>query len=623
MKLPYLERLAQGVLVYDGAMGTMLYARGIFINRCFDEICLSNPSLVTEIHREYIRAGAEALETNSFGANRVKLTSFNLEDKVEAINRRAVRLAREAGGGDSYVAGAVGPLGARLQPIGRLSEALAREAFREQIGALLEEGVDCLLLETFKNLDELMLACDVCRELSAEIPLQAQFTVGSDTISEEGSDARLIASQLQARGDVDVIGVNCSIGPADMLELLSLIREQVSRPLAVMPNAGLPREMEGRLFYLTSPEYFGEYALRFVEGGAAAIGGCCGTTPEHTAAMARAAAARSIRRGTPGPALESAPAQAAPRQELPLAERSRLGNALAREEFVVSVELVPPTGTSLDGVIGSSRRLYRSGVHCINIPDGPRASSRISAMLTSLEIERSAKIETILHYCCRDRNLIGMQGDLLGAQAVGLRNLLIITGDPPKMGGYPEARGVFDVDALGLVSLIKRLNRGIDLGGNALREPTSFVIGVGANPGSLSLEREVERTFKKKEAGADFVITQPVFDVDLLLDFLKRISPTGLPVLAGVWPLASYRNAQFLNNEVPEVDIPGHIMARMEKTGSKEEGAREGLSIASEIISEIRHHVRGIQISPPFGKVATALELLDLTRRSGGDAGGS
>jgi methionine synthase I (cobalamin-dependent)/5,10-methylenetetrahydrofolate reductase len=610
VKTPYLERIEQGALVYDGAMGTMLYARGVFVNRCFDEICLSNPRLVTDIHREYVRAGAEALETNSFGANRIKLASYGLEDKVALINRQAVRLAREAGGHEIYLAGAVGPLGARLEPFGRLTAAAAREAFREQIGALLEEGVDCLLLETFKNLDELVLACDVCRELSGSVPLQAQFTVGPDCLSEEGSDARRIAARLNERADVDVIGVNCSIGPADMLELLSRLREQVSKPLAVMPNAGLPREMEGRLFYLTSPEYFGEYALRFVEAGAAVIGGCCGTTPAHIAAMASSASARRVRRRRP--AVEPAPPQTAPRQELPLAERSRLGNALARGEFVVSVELVPPTGTSLDRIIASGRALYRSGVTCINIPDGPRASSRISAMLTSLEIERRAKIETILHYCCRDRNLIGMQGDLLGAQAVGLRNLLIITGDPPKMGGYPEARGVFDVDALGLVSLARRLNQGIDLGGNALEEPTTFVIGVGANPGSLDPAREVERTFRKKEMGADFVITQPVFDVELLLDFLRKISDTGLPVLAGVWPLASYRNAQFLNNEVPEVDIPGWIMERMEKTASREEGAREGLRIAARIVREIRPAVRGIQISPPFGKVATALALLEL-----------
>jgi methionine synthase I (cobalamin-dependent)/5,10-methylenetetrahydrofolate reductase len=620
MKTEYLERIKSGVLVADGAMGTMLYSRGVFINRCFDEICLSNPRLVSEIHREYVRAGAELLETNTFGANRVKLASYGLEDKAALINRAAVKLAREAGDEKTYIAGAVGPLGARLEPIGRLSAAAARQAFREQASALLEEGVDCLLLETFKNLDELMLAIDACRELSAAIPLQAQFTVGPDQISEEGIDARRIAARLNQREDVDVVGVNCSIGPADMLELLSVLRKQISKPLAVMPNAGLPREMEGRLLYLTSPEYFGEYALRFVEAGASVIGGCCGTTPEHVSAMRKAAVARRVS-SKPQPA-EPAPLQAAFRQELPLADRSRLGNALARGKFVVSVELLPPTGTSLDTVVAGSRKLYTQGVTCINIPDGPRASSRISAMLTSLEIERQAKIETVLHYCCRDRNLIGMQGDLLGAQAVGLRNLLIITGDPPKMGGYPEARGVFDVDALGLVNLAKRLNRGIDLGGNSLPEPTSFVVGVGANPGSLSLELEVERTFKKKEMGADFVITQPVFDVELLLDFLDKISGTGLPVLAGVWPLASYRNACFLNNEVPEVDVPGWIMERMERTSSKEEGALEGLRIAAEIIRRIRPAVQGIQISPPFGKISTALGLLELVAESDASSGG-
>ena len=612
MRIPYLERLKKGILLFDGAMGTLLYSRGVFLNRCYEETVITQSSLVKQIHRDYINAGAQAIETNSFGANPIKLGGYGLAESTEEINRTSVKIAREVAGDDIYVAGSVGPLGVSIEPVGRLSGEDAAAAFREQLSALLSEDVDLILFETFKDVNELILAASVCRELSQDIPIQAQFTVNPGVSREHMDTIIRRAVELDNETSIDVIGLNCSVGPADMFDMFMQIKDKVHKPISIMPNAGFPREVDGRLMYLASPEYFAEYAKQFLEAGLSVLGGCCGTGPEHIRKMAGAVLAIDSGRRSSA-IITSIEEEETLKEAVPIEKRSRLGHALKAGEWITSVELVPPLSSDLSVVVEKAKVLYRNNVGCINIPDGPRASSRISPMITAIEIERLAKIETILHYCCRDRNIIGMQSDLLGAHAAGLRNLLIITGDPPKTGSHIQVSGVFDVDSIGLTSLANRLNHGVDIGNTALKETTAFVLGVGANPASPDFNREVERTFKKKEAGAEYVITQPVFDIEQLFKFLKAIEDTHLPVIAGVWPLASYRNALFLNNEVPGVTIPESIMNRMEHTSSesKEVGRDEGIKIARKIIKELRPAVHGIQVSPPFGNINTALRVIE------------
>lgn len=608
MKLPYLERLKQGILLFDSAMGTMLYDRGIFLNRCFEEVSVSRPELVERIHRENVEAGAQAVTTNSFGANPIKLAGHGFADRTEEINKAAVKLARDAAGDEIYVAGSVGPLGGRIAPLGPISRKEAEAAFTRQVAALLEGGVDLLIFETFKNVDELLLATSTARKLSASIPIQAQMSIGPLQAEEYRRKSLAIAHRLDRREGIDVIGFNCTVGPSDMLEILVSIRESVHKPISIMPNAGYPKEVEDRQIYLTTPDYFAEYAQRFFEGGAAIIGGCCGTTPEHIRKMGRAILTFGRARHEIG--ARQAPEEPPKREPIPLAERSRLGAALADGSWITSIELVPPLGADLTKTVERGRELKGCDLTCVNVPDGPRASARISALITAIELQRRTGIEAILHFACRDKNLIAMQADLLAGQAVGLKDLLLITGDPPKVGNYPDVTGVFDVDSIGLLSLASRLNHGIDLGGSALAAPTSFVIGAGTNPASPVISREIDRCFRKAEAGAEFFITQPVFDADLLLEFLKAIEKTGVPVIAGVWPLASYRNAQFLHNEVPGVVIPNEIMERMRKREDKDEAREEGILIAREIIGRIRGAVRGVQVSPPFGRIKTALDVV-------------
>ncbi len=608
MRTPYLERLREGILLFDSAMGTMLYERGIGLSRSFDEASLSRPELVTRIHRENAEAGAQALTTNTFGANPIKLASHGLADRTEEINRAGVRLAREVAGEELYVAASVGPLGQRIAPLGRLTVEEAKEAYRRQMGALLEGEIDLIILETFKSIDELQLAVAVARSLSSDVPIQAQFTIGPLLTEEYRREAPGIAESLDRTEGIDVVGLNCTVGPADMLEILLAIRERVRKPISIMPNAGYPKEVEDRLIYLATPDYFAEYALRYHEAGANVIGGCCGTTPDHIHKMGRAILSFSTARHEIS--ISQAEVKALPKEPPPLRARSRLGEALASEAWITSVEVVPPLGSDLSKVIQRSTELAAAQVTCVNVPDGPRASARISALITAIELQRRAGVETILHFACRDKNLIGMQADLLAAEAVGLKNLLMVTGDPPKVGNYPDVSGVFDVDAIGLLSLGRRLNHAVDLGGSELAAPTGLVLGAGANPASPVIAREIDRAYRKAEAGAEFFITQPVFDVELLLSFLRKIEGAGVPVIAGVWPLASYRNALFLHNEVPGVVIPEEIMRRMERQETKEGARDEGIRIAREIIAKIRGAVRGVQVSPPFGRVQTALEVI-------------
>ncbi len=597
--------------LFDGAMGTMLYSRGVYINRSYDELNLRDPDLVRDVHRGYVRAGAEIIETNSYGANRVKLARYGLEDELRAINGRAAEIAREAAGSRVCVAGAVGPLGLRIEPYGPTSTDEARALFREQIDALLEGGVDLFVFETFSDLLEIRQAILAARE-ACDLPIVAQMTVGEDGHTPLGTDAVHFAERLADWG-VEVIGLNCSVGPHAMLGAAERILAVANGPVAVQPNAGLPREVDGRKIYMASPEYMATYAGRLVRKGVRFVGGCCGTTPEHIARIA--GAVRSVAPGTPRVSVPATESATPPREPVPLSERSAWGGKLARGEFVTTVEIVPPRGTDPEAMLTGVELLRDAGIDGVNVPDGPRAQSRMGVLATSLLIQQRVGIEPVIHYCCRDRNLLGMLSDLLGAQALGLRNLLLITGDLPKMGPYPDATAVFDIDSIGLTNLVAQLNRGLDPGGGAIGEPTSFVVGVGVNPGAPDLEHELNRFRWKVEAGAEYAITQPVFDVAQLLSFLERIDREGIriPVIAGIWPLVSARNAEFLANEVPGVVVPERVLARMRRASAagKEQGLEEGIRIAQEMLAEARPAIQGVQVSAPFGKVPLALRVFE------------
>lgn len=601
------RQLAERVLIADGAMGTMLYARGVFINRSYDELNLSAPDLVLGIHREYVAAGAEILETNTFGANPVRLASYGLADKLEAINQAGVRLAREAAQDKAFVAGSVGPLGVRIEPLGPTSFEEARDAFRRQIRALVEAGVDLIILETFGRLDELREAIFAAREAGGnELVVVAEVTVDDFGRMPDGTDPETFTRRLD-EWPADVIGLNCSVGPKVMLETVERMMALSAKPMSVMPNAGHPATVEGRKIYLGSPEYMAQYARRFIQAGVRIVGGCCGTTPEHIRAIrAETRSLQPVHRHF-HVSVEEPVARQRALEPVPMAKKSRLGAKLAEGRFVAFVEILPPRGVDASREIEGARLCAAHGIDCINVPDGPRASARMSAQVTCQLIQQHAGIEAVLHFCCRDRNILGIQSELLGAQAVGIRNLICITGDPPRMGSYPMATAVFDVDSIGLVNIVSNLNRGLDIGGNPIGSQTSLLIGVGVNPGALNFEEEMRRFAWKVEAGAEYAVTQPVFDLKLLERLLRRIESFRIPVIAGVWPLASYRNAEFMVNEL-RVPVPEAYMERMRRAESAEAARREGVAIAQEMIREIRHMVQGVQISAPFGRYDLAVE---------------
>jgi len=612
---PFRSLLESDVIhVVDGAMGTMLYAKGVYINRCYDELNLSNPDLVREVHSEYIRAGADIIETNTFGATAHKLQQYGLEGNLHEINARAAELAREAAKDRAYVAGAIGPLGLRIEPYGPTSFDEAKELFSTQAVALLEGGVDLFIVETFSDVSEIRQAIRAIREL-CDLPIIAQMTIMTDGNTLFGTTPEVFTERLDQWG-ADVIGLNCGVGPAIILNALEKMRSVTKKKLAAQPNAGLPRDVQGRQFYMCSPEYMSKFAKRFIQAGAKFIGGCCGTTPSHIKLISdavRAASPRAQRgRSTSAPAHVE---QVTPTdiKVVPPEERSKWGAKIAHGEFVTSVEVLPPKGVDAKKTLDSIRLLKDAGVDGVNIPDGARAQSRMSAMATAVLVEQQIGIETVLHYCCRDRNLLGMMSDLLGAAALGLRNILVITGDPPKMGPYPDATAVFDIDSIGLTNMVNKLNHGLDLGNNPIGEPTAFCIGVGVNPGAINLDEEIKRFEWKVEAGAQYAITQPVFDTDQLREFLERIEHVRIPVIAGIWPLVSYRNAEFLHNEVPGVRVTPSIMERMRmaSTVSKEAGRDEGLRIARESLLEVRDVIQGVQVSAPFGNVKYALEVFE------------
>lgn len=608
------DMLGDAPVLCDGAMGTMLYGRGVFINRCYDELNLSQPETVRSVHEEYLQAGAEVIETNTYGANAFRLVRYGLQDRVREINEAGARLARQAAAqlaekqaGRAWVAGSIGPLGVRLEPLGKTGLEEARAAFAEQVRGLAAGGVDLLLIETMPALNEAEQALAAAREAASDLPVVVMMTVDEESNCLDGTSPEIAASRLTAWG-ADAVGVNCSTGPATVLSAVECMAAATDLPLAAMPNAGMPRAIDGRNIYLCSPEYMASFARKFLKAGVQMLGGCCGTTPNHIRAM-KSALRANIAQKSSGvrvvrePILTETP-------PLPLEQRSRLGRMVRQGEFLTLVEIVPPRGISCRREIEGAGMLAALGIDAINVPDSPRASARMSAQSLCIQIRQQAGVETVLHYTCRDRNVLSIQSDLLGASSIGLRNILCLTGDPPKLGNYPDATAVFDVDAIGLVNIVHRLNHGLDVGGNPIGESTNFTIGVAANPGVPDIDNEIRRFAYKVEAGAEYAITQPVFDLRILESFLKRVESFRIPVIAGIWPLTSLRNAEFMKNDL-RVSVPDQVLLRMQQATTPEEARAEGVRIAQEMLNAARQMVQGVQVSAPFGRYNAAAEVLN------------
>jgi homocysteine S-methyltransferase len=565
---------------------------------------------------DYIKAGVDVIETNTFGGNRMKLMSYGLADQSGEINLAGARIAREAAGKDVFVGGAIGPLGIRIEPWGKTSIDEARAIFREQAEALLKGGVDLFILETFSDLNEVYAAISGVKDVSDK-PMVAQMTIEEDGNSLEGTPPEVFVKRLDEWG-ADVLGLNCSVGPQTMLDIIERIAGITSKKLSVQPNAGKPKNIEGRNIYLCSPEYMASYAKKFVHYGVRLVGGCCGTTPQHIRAIR--GAVRSISPGNPVIAVPSTVGAVYDRpggHRPPLQEKSKLGQKLASKQFIKIVEMIPPKGHDFAAAIDQAKYLRAHDVDAINIPEAPRASARMNAISLAILLEKSTEIESLAHYECGDRNLLGMQADLLGAYALGLRNLLLITGDPPSTGDYVDATAVYDVDSIGLTNMVHRLNQGLDVGGKSIGQPTGFVIGVGANPGAINNDEELKRFHYKVEAGAEFTLTQPVFDVAVLEAFLRRIDNSKMPVIVGLLPLSSYKMAEFLNYEVPGCSVPDSILERMRKADNPEHARAEGIRIAREILVKIQGMVQGVQVRGPFEHYETAVEVLSVLNLKG------
>ena len=606
MREPFLERIDKRSVVCDGAMGTMLYSKGIPLSRCYDELNAAMPQLVKDVHLAYVKAGSEVLETNTFGANKFRLEKFGLGDKVREFNLAGARLAREVAGDDLYVAGAVGPLGIRLEPLGHTSREEARDAFREQIAALREGGVDLIIVETMMDLNEAHQALLAAREVG-QFPVVVQMTVQEDGSTPTGTLPEDFARALDEWG-ADLIGVNCSVGPAAVQETLERIAAVTEKRLSAQPNAGMPRTVGGRNLYLCSPEYMASYARRFIQTGARLVGGCCGTTPEHIKAIKTAVRSLSPQRARASVEVLARPGHTLP--PVPVAGRSRLAGKLARQEFPVLVEVVPPKGCDATKEVEGAQYLLEQGIDAVNIPDGSGATARMSALTLAALLQQRAGIEVLLHYSSRDRNVLTIQSDLLGAHALGVRNLLALTRDTPQYSTGLES-DTSEVDAIGLVNLLSNLNRGLDVGANPLGVQTAYLVGASINPYALNVEEELRRFQSKVAAGADFAVTQPIFQVEQLAKFLERARSFAphLPLIAGIWPLTSFRNAEFMNNEVPGISVPPAVMERMRAADSGERARQEGLKIAQETLLEIRSLVQGVQIAAPFGRYALAVEV--------------
>ncbi|HUH00467.1 MAG TPA: bifunctional homocysteine S-methyltransferase/methylenetetrahydrofolate reductase [Kofleriaceae bacterium] len=613
---PFLDALAEGPLLFDGAMGSLLYERGVFLTHCYDELNLSRPELIRQVHREYLEAGAEIIESNTFGANQLALARHGHSSRAAEINRAGIELARSVAGDRAYVAGAVGPSGIRWSVATDAERALATRALAEQIEVLAAAGADLLCLETFTSIVELETCIGLAREHGPGLPVVAHLVFDAECRAEGGLSPAEVADRLVAAG-ADVIGANCGIGPP---ELYKVGTEMVGhgKPVIVQPNAGLPSLVEGRTIYVANPEHFGVFARRMLKSGIKAIGGCCGTTPAHTRAMVGAVRMMSGS-ATPHARLQDQKTDQSrerpptlPPAAVPLGERSRLGARLSRGELAVSVELTSPGGTDIDKFLGSVRTLLAGGVDIINIADGPRATARIGNLAVCTRAQSQTGVEPILHVCCRDRNYLGLFSHLLGAHALGIRNLVIITGDPPKMGDYPFATPVYDVDSIGLLHMAAGLNAGVDPAGKELGGHTSFVLATGAEPAALDYERELRRIELKRDAGAELIMTQPVYDPRTLERFLGDISPLGLPVMVGLLPLASHRNAEFLHNEVPGMSIPQIYRDRMARVGSGPDARAEGITIAREALAAVADKVAGAYIMPPFNRAESALAILEV-----------
>ncbi len=606
----FLERLQDGVVVGDGAMGTMLYARGVFVNRCFDELNLSNPALVRSVHEEYLEAGADIVETNTFGAHRFKLGPHGFEPQVRKINREGARLAREAAQGRGLVAGSVGPLGKPLEPLGNITFDDAVRAYQEQAEGLAEGGVDLFAVETIPALDQARAAVTAIRAVSA-LPITVSMTFTEEGTTFYGDTPEDVVRTLED-WDVSVVGANCSQGPQPMLETVQRMAAVARRlKLSAMPNAGAPAMVDGRYVYLCTPEYMASYARRFIAAGVSVVGGCCGTTPAHIRNLVR-----SVRMVQPARQVVTVVPPATAKEALPpipREEKSPLAKRLGKK-FVVSVELDPPKGADPGRIIDRAQYCKENEIDAINVADGPRASARMSAQSLCVLMQTRVGVDTILHYTCRDRNLLGIQSDLLGAYALGLRNILAITGDPPKLGDYPDATAVYDVDSIGLIRIMDHLNHGRDLAGNAIGPPLGIHIGCGADPSKPDLEKKVRRLEEKVKAGAEYVMTQPVYDPRTVETFLGMIGHLDVPVLIGILPLYSHKNAEFLHNEVPGMTIPEDIRERMRAAGSGDGAQAEGVRIAQEALLAVRDLVQGAYVMPPFNKVDLAVRVIEVLR---------
>ena len=613
-RIPFTSYLRKHVVLFDGAMGTLLYQRGVFIDKCYDELNLSNPEQIQSIHRDYLEAGAAVIETNTFGANRYKLGRYNLSDQTEIINFEGARIAKEIAGDKQYVAGSVGPLGIQLEPWGETSRMEAREAFQQQAEALIKGGVDLFNLETFHDINEMEEAIAAVRSVGS-LPVIAQMTIQDDGKTSYGLELEEMVRRF-TNLRLDALGINCTLGPKRMLDFLEQMVKMTTTPIAIMPNAGMPQRVDGRMFYMATPEYFGVYAKRFIETGARIVGGCCGTTPEHIKKMAEAILQKQGRIAVQIQVKTRTRAEVSILQEeVPQKEKSQLASKIAQGDYVTLVEMISPRGKNIEKQLDSAQKLKSEGIDAINIPDGPRASARMNGLALAVLLQNHAGIETVMHYTCRDRNLLGIQSDLLGASVLGVRNILAITGDPPLMGDYPQSTAVFDIDSIGLTHILHNLNHGLDIGNKHIGEPTGFFIGVGVDPNSMNLTREIQRFHGKVAAGAEFAITQPVFDLDALKRFIEKVKDFRIPFIVGIWPLASLRNAEFMKYEVPGVTVPDSIIRRMEKFDAKDDQLKVGIEIAQEMASHVRKISHGIQISAPLGRYEVALEVAKIVQK--------
>jgi len=615
----FLEFLQNRIMVCDGAMGTLLYERGISYEHCFDEVNLSQPDLIKEIHTLYVEAGADIIETNTFGANRFRLKNHGLDHRVKEINRKGACLARQVA--DSYisrgrtvfVAGSVGPLGKPIEPIGRIRRQDAQEYFSEQIAILADEGVDAIMIETMSDLREAMEAVMAARAV-ADLPIIVQMSFTEDGKTLMGNKPLEIAQEIQKAG-VMIVGANCSVGPQILLDVLDKMNKVEKIFLTVQPNAGLPRFVGGRYIYLASPDYFADYTRLFIQSGARIIGGCCGTTPEHI---------RMIRSAVDGYAREPiismsyiSPATT-DADETPLdasaaedQKNSSLVEQFRSKKFTVCVEIDPPRGLLFEKVLQGAILCKAHQVDAINIADNPLAKAGMTPLAMAMLIRESVQIETILHVSCRDRNLLALQSELMSASVSGIRSVLCVTGDPPVVGDYPDATGVYDIDAIGLLKLIANLNQGLDLAGKSIGSKTNFYKACAINPTAVDLDKEYDRFEQKLEAGADFAMTQILYDIRPLEDFLKRYGGK-IPVLAGIMPLKNAKHANFMHFEIPDITVPETIRNRMFIAGEK--APAEGIAIAKEFLKEVHPMVQGIYIIPPFNNFESALSILEVIR---------